>query len=333
MPQISISDVFHSVQSGDAIGGVIPFENSTNGSVLFTLDLFADHKGQYQDVTVCGETYVRVEHTLLGHAKPSQTPPSSAPASQGTSPAGSSSSGRATPTPSIPSPSRSRSRPLTSIAHIDKIYSHPQAWGQCETFLSSYLKGVERQDVSSTSRAAELVSYDRSGKTAAISSSVAAKVHGLDILARAVQDAEDNVTRFFVIRKGSQMGSGGVGAADNDAPTWLGHDKASGRSGAENQAGGPKSLVSFTVDHREPGALADALGVFKEHGLNLTSINTRPSRIAPWSYIFFVEFMGERELGRGREEADGPVEQALRDLDKVARDWRWLGSWTNGLHQ
>jgi len=81
------------------------------------------------------------------------------------------------------------------------------------------------------------------------------------------------------------------------------------------------------VEHGEPGALADCLSVFKEHGLNLSSINTRPSGEAPWHYVFLVEVMG-RKLANGK---GGAVNGALHDLERVAKTCRWLGSWENAL--
>ena len=211
------------------------------------------------------------------------------------------SSGTATPTSSTPRPEKSRTKPLYSIKHIKRIYTHPQAFGQCENFLQSYLKGVERIDVSSTSRAAEMVKEDTSGESAAIASSLAADVQGLDILARGIEDREDNTTRFFIIRKGIDEK-----ARKSCSPT--------------------KSLISFTVDHRSPGALADVLECFRKAKLNLTSINSRPTKVVPFQYIFFVEFEGSR-----LRDPQGRVETALSGLDKHTQSWRWLGSFDDQL--
>ena len=184
------------------------------------------------------------------------------------------------------------------------------AWGQCGNFLSTYLKGVDRQDVSSTSKAAVLVAEDESGTSAAISSRIAAEVNGLDVLAKGIQDEEGNVTRFFVIRslRRQDLGLEGSLVPSEDDDTTLRW----------------KSLVSFTVHHDDPGALADALAVFKPYRLNLTSINARPSGVALWNYVFLVEIQGKRLLN-----GEGAVNAALRDLGKVVREWRWLGSWEN----
>lgn len=313
--QTTIEDVFSSVQASRAAYGVVPFENSTNGSVVFTLDLFADQQHKHPDIVVCGERYVEVHHCVLGHAPPTTDGNSTAPTTlsktlqnETRSP---SSSGHATPIPGNPNPTASHSAPLTSVSHIKKLYSHPQAWGQCKTFLSCYFKGVERQDVSSTSRAAELVAADETGTTAAISSAIAAQMNNLDFLARDIEDSRDNSTRFFVIRRVRPEDSGTVEATSD------------GESIDGEQAHDWKSLLSFTISNTDPGALADTLAVFKVHAINLTSINPRPSGEGPWHYMFLVEFQGRR--------GQPAVNKALQDLDGVVRSWRWLGSWENAL--
>ncbi|MCJ1247900.1 prephenate dehydratase [Trapelia coarctata] len=219
-------------------------------------------------------------------------------------------SGDATPTPETPRPMRPRVQPLKDIRHIRRLLSHPQAFGQCEAFLSTYLKGVERQDVSSTSKAAEIVSRDPTGATAAISSKVAAQVHDLDVLAKGIEDQDDNTTRFFFLCRGPynevSVGSDAQQERESDQ-SW-------------------KTLVAFTIDHHAPGALADALMVFKTYNLNLTSINSRPSRLSPWHYIFFVEF-----VGRKAPNGHGPVNEAFAELKATTVDCRWYGSWINRL--
>ena len=282
-------DVFEAVQSGEAARGVVPFENSTNGAVIFTLELLADRYSSYPDILVCGEAYLDVSHYLLGH-KPRRAATDSP-----------SLSGTCTPTSSTPSPSKPRSKPLCSLNHIQRLYTHPQAFGQCETFLGAYLKGIERIDVSSTSRAAEMAKEDITGTSAAIASSLAAKVHGLDVLAKGIEDREDNTTRFFILRKGI-----------DDA--------------ARMTTAASKTLISFTIDHRSPGALADVLDCFRRYQLNLTSINSRPTKVVPFQYIFFVEFEGSR-----LNDPDGRVEGALKGLKQYTHSWRWLGSWDDKL--
>jgi len=296
------SDIFEAVQSGQVFRGVVPFENSTNGSVVFTLDLFADRSFSYPDISVCGEAYLDVRHYLLGQL---------GSLSLADSPE---ISGSSTPTSAIPNPLRPRTKPFSSVRHIQRIYSHPQAFGQCEIFLGTYLKGIERVDVNSTSKAAELVKLDPSGTSAAIASQVASEVHHLNVLAKGIEDREDNTTRFFVLRKG---------ASNQD---HYGISFASQQLNSMNPLS--KSLVSFTVDHRSPGALADVLECFRRHRLNLTSINSRPSCIVPFQYIFFVEFEGSK-----LRDPDGMVNSALNSLTDVAQSWRWLGSWDDKLRR
>lgn len=208
----------------------------------------------------------------------------------------------------MPDPRKPRTHPLSSLDKVQRIYSHPQAFGQCELFLGAYLKGIERIDVSSTSKAAELVKADTTGTSAAIASQVASEVHSLDVLAKGIEDRADNTTRFFVLRKG------------------LKEDEIDAASAQAVQAGGQKSLVSFTVDHQSPGALADVLDSFRRYKLNLTSINSRPSRIRPFQYIFFVEFEGSK-----LHDPQGIVKDAFESLNQTAQSWRWLGSWKDEL--
>jgi prephenate dehydratase len=311
------------VQTGSAFRGVVPFENSSNGSVVFTLDLFADLGQKYPDIVVCGESYISVQHCLLGHKQAATT--TTTPNHHGASAVLASviesppSSGAVTPTSKDPRPLKPTAQLRGDISRIRKIYSHPQAWGQCKTFLNTYLKSVERQDVSSTSRAAELAAQDQSGCSAAVSSIIAARVHGLDVLAKGIEDRSDNTTRFFVLRKRAQAGPCAQGVLSLSA----GKVESTKDSGSDDW----KTLVSFTVDHANPGALAHSLAVFEKYGLNLTSINTRPSGVENWNYIFFVEIKGRKLEG----EEEGAVNQALRDLREVCRGHRWLGSWENRL--
>lgn len=282
--------MFEAVQTGKATRGVVPFENSTNGAVIFTLELLADRNKQYPDIYVCGESYLDVSHYLLGH-KHSSTSVADSPDVSGTS----------TPTNSTPTPLRPKTKPLSSLKHIKQIHTHPQAYGQCEIFLGAYLRGIERREESSTSRSAEIVKEDKTGTSAAIASSLAARIHGLDILAEGIEDREDNTTRFFILRKGVDEG------------------------GKETKALA-KSLISFTIDHSSPGALADVLECFRHYKLNLTSINSRPTKVVRFQYIFFVEFEGSRI-----QDPEGRVEGALKRLEKFTQSWRWLGSWDDRL--
>ncbi|KAG6015938.1 hypothetical protein E4U41_004540 [Claviceps citrina] len=294
-PVATIDDVFDETQAGRITAGVVPFENSTNGSVVFTLDNLADRDGRYKDITIDGEIFVDVHHCLVGRSDPNGKVDEPVEGS-----------GTCTPTAMDPSPSKPRTAPLSSLGHLRRLYSHPQAFGQCNAFISAYLRDVEIFEVSSTSRAAEIVSRDETGTWAAISNQLASSLYGLDLLGRNIEDREDNTTRFLII--GTNRGA---------APQHWHLRKLSSLAQP-----GRKSLVSFTVPHAAPGALADVLGCFREFGLNMTSINSRPSLLAPFQYIFFVEFVGHEH-----HDPDGRVRGALERIGQVAQSWRWLGSW------
>jgi prephenate dehydratase len=272
-PETTIEDVFTAVANGSSSRGVVPFENSSNGSVVFTFDLFANLSGKYGDIVVVNEAYVRVNHCIVGH-RTNNNDSDNAP----------------------------------DFSHITKLYSHPQAWGQCKTFLATHFKHAEKQDVSSTSRGAALVAaHPEETSTAALSSALAARENNLSILAANIQDSSENTTRFLIIRRASAT-------ASLEQRTLV---------DPSVEADAYKTLVSFTVaQHGAPGALADCLAVFKKHAISLTSINSRPSGEASWHYVFFVEFKGrKRAAGQG-----GVVNAALEDLGLVAKGWRWLGS-------
>ncbi|KAL1896177.1 prephenate dehydratase [Sporothrix stenoceras] len=292
LPVATIKDVFETVRNGDAAYGVVPFENSTHGPVTFTLAGLADRDGAYEELSVCGETYLAVHHYLLGRKqKPSTENTEVDQSASGV--------------------------PLTSLDHITRIYSHPQAFGQTTAFFRKYFPNADRRpemiDASSTSRAAELAAADTTGASAAISSLMAAETSKLDVLARCIEDRADNTTRFYVLQKSKPK------APATTPPTTC-----------------PKSLVSFTVPHRSPGALADVLECFRRARLNLTSINSLPSLVMPFHYLFFIEFEHGHEPGSKEAEAaeastgdsaDERVERVLSEVAKVAETYRLLGTW------
>jgi prephenate dehydratase len=185
------------------------------------------------------------------------------------------------------------------FGHIKQLFSHKQAWTQCTPFLSTHLPGRERTDTTSTSEAARKVAEDKTGTSAAISSAAAADLYGLEILARNIEEMEENTTRFLVIR----------------------YDQSPSAPSASSLSQSYKSLLTFTVPHTSPGALASALSVFGNHGISLTSMNSRPSGERHWHYIFFVEFGGKRR--------DEKIEAALGEMEKVVEGWRWIGSWVS----
>lgn len=218
---------------------------------------------------------------------------------------------------SKPNPKEPRAKPVGSLESVRRIYSHPQAFTQCEVFLETYLKGVSRVDASSTSKAAELVAQDTTGESVAIASQAAAMVHNLDVLGAQIENKSNNTTRFFVLRNGLERDVvDEMGACPPPQP-------AEGEEVPATQS--EKTLVSFTTGHT-PGALANALDAFRANELNLTSINQRPSEITNFQYIFFVEFQGSKF-----NDPEGKVKKAFECLERTTEAWRWLGSWRDEL--
>lgn len=203
-------------------------------------------------------------------------------------------------------------RGQNDLNSINKLYTHPQAWGQCEKFLGDHFKNVERQDVSSTSKAAEVVASENTEQSAAIASLFAAEHHGLDVIEENIEDKANNTTRFLVLRnmhseRTTRLPFEKVKVPPTPSPTTR------------------KTLISFMVSQNAPGALADALLVFKNHGMNLTSINTRPSQRRAWQYVFLVECQMAPAYDDGKE-AMAEVLAGLKDVTENSRD---LGTWNS----
>ncbi len=166
---------------------------------------------------------------------------------------------------------------------ITRVYSHPQALAQCGTWLHAHLPEAERVECVSTGEAAALAVGD--DQSAAIGPGARA---GLEVLVRGL-GREGNRTRFFLISRAL-------------AP----------------RTGQDRTLVAFGAPHR-PGALQACLAPFATLGINLTRIESRPSRGEAWTYSFVVEIEGHP--------GDAPIAQALADLGALAVNVRVLGAW------
>lgn len=156
---------------------------------------------------------------------------------------------------------------------LRRLYSKPEAFGQCRRWLHENLPGVELASASSTARAAE-IARDEPG-SGALASSLAAELYGLRILEHDIQDLGGNTTRFLVIARA--------------------YGPPSGRD---------KTSILFAVRHKV-GALHDALGAFKKYTVNMTRIESRPSKTKAWEYYFFVDLEGhaqEEQLRRALED-------------------------------
>lgn len=175
----------------------------------------------------------------------------------------------------------------TSLARIERVFSHPQALAQCRTWLQTNLPAAEIVATASTSEAARRAAADDRG--AAIASEQAAGLYGVPVLAADINDASENITRFWVLSR------------EMIAP----------------QAHAKTSLI-LALENK-PGALYHALGAFAEQGINLTKIESRPSRRDPWEYLFFIDFQGAL--------ADESVQKAMETIRAFAREIIILGSY------
>ncbi len=234
----SISDVFREVEKGNADYGVVPIENSIEGAINHTLDMFMD-----SSLEICSEIYFPIRHSLL-----------------------------------------SRKSGLKGIVNI---YSKPEVFGQCRKWIEKNVPLARLVEASSTAKAAEIAS--KHSGMACIASELAAERYGLNVLATSIEDSATNVTRFLVI--GKEM------------------SKVSGRD---------KTSIMFSVKDR-PGILHDMLGIFKKQGINLTKIESRPSKMRLWKYYFFVDMDGHSESLH--------VRKAIKDLGRKCHFVKMLGSY------
>ncbi len=163
-----------------------------------------------------------------------------------------------------------------SLEDVRVICSHPMALSQAAAWLRRELPAARLEEVESTGEAARRAA--REPRVAAVGSVLAADQLGLNVLARNIQDARTNATRFIVLGR-----------------AWA------GRTGKD------KTSVVFSVKDR-PGVLRDALSAFAEQGINLTRIESRPSRKRAWTYVFFADFEGHPEEER--------VQRALEALEE-----------------
>lgn len=175
-------------------------------------------------------------------------------------------------------------------SRIKKIYSNPQATAQCRRWLGSNLPGIPIFEAASTAKAAELAYQD--DEAAAIASELAAKVYDLHFVEKNIGDSRLNFTRFLVISK--------------EYPPKTGKDKTS---------------IMFSIKDR-PGALHDILSPFKKAKINLTKIESRPSRKKAWDYIFFVDMEGHID--------DRKVKKAIDSIKDVCVYVKILGSYPYG---
>ena len=170
---------------------------------------------------------------------------------------------------------------------ITEVHSKPQALSQCRGWLAKQLPNARRVEISSTAAAAQLAAEQRG--VAAVASLEAGREYKLDVIAESIEDNRNNVTRFAVLGQ---------------------HQPA--------PSGDDKTAILFQVSH-EPGALANAMTIFKEKDLNLTWIESFPAPETKNEYMFFIELSGHRDATK--------VGQAIEQLGKIAQRLTILGSY------
>lgn len=180
-----------------------------------------------------------------------------------------------------------------SLEKITKVYSKDQALAQCRHWLQRHLPHAQLVEASSTSRAVQIAREEPGA--AAIAGELAAQHYGVPVVVRSIQDKADNTTRFFVIGR-----------------------KPSGR------VGNGKDVSSFLISLGDEaashsGSLLKMLMPMAERGVNLSKIESRPSKKRPWDYYFFIDVTGHFE--------DASMKEALADLKKFCPLVKWLGSY------
>lgn len=177
--------------------------------------------------------------------------------------------------------------PEARLDAIKKVYSHPQALGQCRTFLKQL--GCRLVPTSDTAISVKMLKEKGLTDAGAIASARAAEIYQMKILAREIEDNPSNFTRFFILAK-------------EDCPP----------------SGNDKTSIVFSVRHK-PMALYDLLSKFASNGVNLTKIESRPTRQKAWEYNFYLDFEGHRE--------DKAPRGVLASLEETTLFLRVLGSY------
>lgn len=182
-------------------------------------------------------------------------------------------------------------RPGIGLSEIDRLVSIPVASAQCRNFLHEKLPGVEMVAANSTAEAARIVAESDDATMASISTALAAEMYGLNVLASDVEDHPDNQTRF-------------VAVTSDGIPAPTGHDKT--------------SIVVFQRTDR-PGSLLKILQEFAARAINLTKLESRPTKTSLGDYCFLIDLEGHV--------ADEVVGDCLRDLRAKCADIKFLGSY------
>ena len=242
LPCPGIDAVAAAVEAGEADEGVVPIENSIEGSVNLTLDLLIHDSS----LRIAREVVLPIEHCLLA-------------------------------------------APGTALEAVEVVYSHPQALAQCRRYLERHLPRARPEAALSTAAAVEELRRSPV-PAAAIGTRRAAGLYGAQVLAHGIQDQPNNVTRFVVL------------AREDHPPT--GRDRTS---------------LCFAFHDDRPGLLYHALGEFAGRGINLSKIESRPSKQRLGRYVFLIDLEGHRQ--------DPLVAEALEGLRRQVATLKVFGSY------
>ncbi len=184
--------------------------------------------------------------------------------------------------------------PGVLLSDIKTVYSHPQALEQCRKFLTS-LPGVEPVASYDTAGSVKMIHEKKMHDSAAIASSMAARIYDMQIIKQEIEDIPENFTRFHILSKND------IKFADPD-----------------------KTSIVFSMKNI-PGALFKALSVFALRDIDLLKIESRPLRGKPWAYIFYLDFSGNMDEERSQN--------AIRHLQEMSNFLKILGSYPSGYSQ
>lgn len=170
---------------------------------------------------------------------------------------------------------------LGSLKNVTTVISHPKAIGQCLNFIRA--NKFSTMEALSTAEAMRIVSEKKQMDLAAIGTEIAASEYGLKILKKNIEDNHDNVTRFFVISKNK----------------------------TERANGNYKTSIVIHPHKDRPGLLRDLLDSFAKRNINLTKIESRPTKLRLGEYIFYIDIEGHEE--------DEKVKETFKDIEKLAK--------------
>ena len=248
-PFETFDEAFHAVEHREVSCAVIPIENSLGGSIHHNYDLLMQHP-----VSIIAETFVKVEHCLLG-------------------------------------------LPEASESNNGKVLSHPQALSQCRNFFTAH-SNLKPEVAYDTAGSAKIIATEKKRDHFAIASKRAAELYGLKIFRENLADEDWNFTRFFCIA----------------------HEKHTANLTFRKKPDTTrqKTSIVFTLPN-EQGSLFKAMATLALREIDMTKIESRPSRMKAVEYFFYVDFIGH--------ESDPNILNALMHLREFATMVKVLGSY------